>query len=284
MEARGYCRSQALVKTGVRSRFCGSWIARSLLATICCVVAIDQPLNAFADQPENPFEEPAAEAFPARTLKLKLLAAQEPDLAPQEPEPKPAPATLDDGPAPDTGARLFRTAIPAGKMTLRRDPRKDRFIGNDSENGKSLRAVQEELQRNEQRNVYANMAVVNAEEGWSMDVPYGKYIYVHHSPLIFEDIPLERYGDEIHPALTPVVSFTKFMGTVGMLPYKVTTNIWASNHDCALYSYDYQGNVRPGILEGSWLPRPQVIREYPVANMMGLFAEAGVITGFLIIP
>ncbi len=172
----------------------------------------------------------------------------------------------------ETTSRLARPSIPPRKMTIRRDPV-----------GSSL-LIQQELQRKENRTEFSGLgAVFVAESVWPTDNgSYGKYLYVHHAPLLFEDIPLERYGESANPCFQPVVSLSKFMGTVPRLPFKITTNYWAAIHDHGLYAYDHHGNLRPGILEGTYFPSCRVMKQYPCAHLAGSLAEAGSLAGVVL--
>ena len=188
------------------------------------------------------------------------------------------------GPSTDTAVHLFHTTVPASKMKIRRDPAGDRFLGN-NKNAKSIRDVANELKVEEQKNPYEHTGTMRLPEGWSPDLPYGKYLYIHHAPLLFEDVPAERYGEVSHPCLQPVIGFTKFMATVPLLPYKITTDYYAAYHDDAWYAYDHQGNLRPGILEGSFFPSWEVIEAYPEANLAGALVQAGATAGiFFLLP
>ena len=188
------------------------------------------------------------------------------------------------GPSTDTAVHLFHTTVPATKMKIRRDPSADRFLGN-NKNAKSIRDVANELKVDEQKNPYEHTGTMRLPEGWSPDLPYGKYLYIHHAPLLFEDVPAERYGEVSHPHLQPVIGFTKFMATVPLLPYKVTTDYYAAYHNDGWYAYDHQGNLRPGILEGSFFPSWEVIQAYPEANLVGALAQGGATAGiFFLLP
>lgn len=188
------------------------------------------------------------------------------------------------GPSTDTAVHLFHTTVPASKMRIRRDPAGDRFLGA-NKNAKSIRDVANELKVEEQKNPYEHTGSTYLPEGWSTDLPYGKYLYIHHAPLLFEDIPAERYGEVTHPCLQPVIGFTKFITTVPLLPYKVTTDYYAAYHNDAWCAYDHHGNLRPGILEGSFIPSWEVIRTYPEANLAGALVQGGATAGiFFLLP
>ena len=199
-----------------------------------------------------------------------------------------APSQIKDQPAPlalsKTDSRRYFAPTPARKMTVRRDPRKDRFVGNGVESGQSLTSVQNELKSQPQHNSFQNMQISQVADYWGQagDLPYGKYIYVHHGPLLFEDIPLERYGQEFHPCLQPAISFTKFMGTVPMVPYKITADCYAADHYGALCALDSQGNLRPGILEGQYFPSHHIMKQFPRANVAATLVEAGSIAGIVL--
>ncbi|MCC6493922.1 MAG: hypothetical protein IT424_12990 [Pirellulales bacterium] len=62
------------------------------------------------------------------------------------------------------------------------------------------------------------------EGGWA-DVPYNwAATHLCHGPLYFEEINLERYGYQCHPALQPLVSGAHFFLTVPTLPYRMTVH------------------------------------------------------------
>lgn len=42
-----------------------------------------------------------------------------------------------------------------------------------------------------------------------------------HQPLYFDDVPLERYGQTIKPAIQPVLSGVRFFGVLPIMPYKL---------------------------------------------------------------
>lgn len=184
----------------------------------------------------------------------------------------------------DTAVHLFHTTVPASKMKVRRDPSPDRYLG--GKDARSIRDVADQLKQDEQKNPYEHSGTTRMTDlGWSPDLPYGRYLYIHHAPLLFEDIPAERYGEVDYPYLHPVIGFTKFVSTVPLLPYKVTTNYYAAYHNDAWYAYDHHGNLRPGILEGSFFPSWEVIRTYPEANLAGLAAQGAATAGiFFLLP
>ncbi len=185
---------------------------------------------------------------------------------------------------PKTNSRPYFAPTPARKMTVRRDPRKDRYVGNGVESGQSLLSIQNGLQYQQRHNSFEDMQITQVADycGKAGELPYGKYIYVHHGPLLFEDIPLERYGEEFHPCLQPVISFTKFMGTVPMVPYKITADCSAAKHYGALSAVDQQGNLRPGILEGQYFPSYHIMQQYPRANVAAALVEAGSVAGIVL--
>ena len=60
-----------------------------------------------------------------------------------------------------------------------------------------------------------------------------------HRPLYFDETPLERYGQTIHPNLQPVLSGVHFFGMLPLLPYKMGVD---RPHD-EIYTL---GHYRPG--------------------------------------
>ena len=93
---------------------------------------------------------------------------------------------------------------------------------------------------------------------------------LNYQPLYFEDVNLERYGYSWGVA-QPVVSSTKFMGTVLLMPYLLAARPYH------LMSYDL-GNARPG----SHTP---YVHQLPPLSLEGGVMEAATIAGlFLLIP
>jgi hypothetical protein len=45
-----------------------------------------------------------------------------------------------------------------------------------------------------------------------------------YQPLYFDDVPLERYGQRVHPLIQPWLSGARFFGTFPIMPYKMTLN------------------------------------------------------------
>jgi hypothetical protein len=83
------------------------------------------------------------------------------------------------------------------------------------------------------------------------------------NPLYFEDVSLERYGQE--SCVQNAVSTAKFFGTVAILPYKMGV-------DCPR-EHDYKlGYIRPGNCA------PPVCERLPF-SLRGCAAQAGAVTG-----
>ena len=243
----------------------------------------------FSDETSAPPNNKSVKAFLAK--ELHSVDYDEDSYSASLPTPKTnSTSQFNDQPlpsaSPDPDSRRYRVPAPvlARKMTVRRDPQRNRFVGNESQSGKSLTSIQNELKIQDQHNSLQNVQIAQVNSYWerASDLPYGKYIYVHHGPLLFEDIPLERYGQESHPCLQPVISFTKFMGTVPMVPYKITADCYAANHYGALCSLDHQGNLRPGILEGQYFPSHHIMKQFPRANVAATLVEAGTIGGIIL--
>ncbi len=89
---------------------------------------------------------------------------------------------------------------------------------------------------------------------------------MHHQPLYFEDINLERHGYSTG-ILQPVVSAAHFFGRVPALPYLVG----ARPHRECVYTL---GHYRPG----SCAPFE---RHWPRASLRGALFEAGAVTGLI---
>ncbi len=83
---------------------------------------------------------------------------------------------------------------------------------------------------------------------------------VHHNPLYFEDVTLERYGHDHHPLVQPVISVGKFSGQLLGLPYQMVLH--PVHED--VYPLGY---YRPGE------PTPRLLYQIP------LNAEAAAVTG-----
>jgi hypothetical protein len=251
------------------------------------VVSGPERQGVLADETPAPSNKKSVKAFPERNLHSIDMDDDSDSTSPPKPELNSFPETKDQPASlalPNTESRRYFELTPARRMTIRRDPRKDRFVGNGVETGQSLLAIQSELQQQQHHNSFQDIQISQIRDfsGSASEPPYGKYIYVHHGPLLFEDIPVERYGQEFHPCLQPVISFTKFMGTAPMLPYKITANCYAANHYGALYAIDQQGNLRPGILEGEYFPSHRIMKQYPRANVAASIVEAGSIAGIIL--
>jgi hypothetical protein len=117
---------------------------------------------------------------------------------------------------------------------------------------------------------------------WSNPSNYGQYIFICHDPLFFEDIPAERYGEVHSPCLQPVVSFTKFVGAIPLLPYKIPMNYFAASHDGAYVAYDHHYNLRPGVTEGSYFPNHVQNAPYVSARTASIATYAWVVTGVVL--
>jgi len=169
----------------------------------------------------------------------------------------------------DVRVQNIRPTIPAAKMTLRVAPI-DRQLGGLEQparegggSGWTIRSVQQEIESHEQSlEPGGNRELYYSNYNWENELPYGKYLYIHHAPLLFEDIPLERYGEGHGHCVQPVISFFKFVGTVPLLPYKVPVDYWAAYHYDAWYSFDQYGNTRPGITEGRFFPPLCPLKDY----------------------
>jgi hypothetical protein len=80
--------------------------------------------------------------------------------------------------------------------------------------------------------------------GWAASNQY-------HQPLYFDDTPLERYGQTLHPILQPWISGARFFATFPIIPYKIGVD---RTHD-HIYTL---GNYRPGS------PTPRVVERLPL--------------------
>lgn len=154
--------------------------------------------------------------------------------------------------------------IPAAKMTIRRDPMSNIDLF------ESLRPQHPHCVGDRVR-----PHVIS----WTNPTPYGQYVFIHHDPLLFEDIPAERYGEAFKPGVQPVVSLVKFVGAVPILPYKISMNHYAVKDYGAYYAYDHHGNLRPGVVEGAYLPDYYIGAPYPKSRFKASLVEIGVATG-----
>lgn len=237
---------------------------------------LDEPGEQFRDESEVPFVQ----------SKIQLISAQE-DGTLVPPRPTEPGETSDE---PELRAELGGTAsqlrktVPAARMTVRRDPSPKRVLASAEPGGKTIAEVQEDLKKSEETSqVPTDFTGRFADFGLVDDLPYGKYLYIHHDPLFFEDIPAERYGEVPYPCIQPVISFTKFMGTFAMIPYKVTADYCAANHEGGVYAYDHHYNLRPGVFEGSYFPSVDVMKQYPRASFAGVAATAATATGLIFV-
>lgn len=64
-----------------------------------------------------------------------------------------------------------------------------------------------------------------------------------HQPLYFDDVPLERYGQSVCPAIQPWISGARFVLTFPVIPYKMG---YQHTHDCvSVLGYHRPGNCAP---------------------------------------
>jgi len=90
-----------------------------------------------------------------------------------------------------------------------------------------------------------------------------------HQPLYWDDVPLERYGQTLHPILQPAISTARFFGTFTVIPYKIGVN---RTHDL-VYTL---GKYRPGS------PAPRVWQVLPF-EWDALLFEGGAWVGLVFI-
>jgi hypothetical protein len=102
--------------------------------------------------------------------------------------------------------------------------------------------------------------------GWSSYQFVAANTFSH--PLYFEDVMLERHGHERFPLLQPMVSGTRFIATVPMLPYLMTVR-----PPCDI---EYKmGHFRAGDRVYPYLQRPPYVRDAAIV-------EAAAIAGGII--
>ncbi len=115
-----------------------------------------------------------------------------------------------------------------------------------------------------------------------MPPTYGSYIFIHHDPLLFEDIPAERYGEAFTDCAQPFVSFAKMAFTLPVLPYKAALNYHAVKDYDAYYAYDHHMNLRPGVAEGNYMPDYYLGAPYPKSRFKAGLTQAGAIAGLVL--
>lgn len=240
---------------------------------------VAEPDDRFGDERQRPFV----------LQKIRLVAAEDDSdlLLPESLNPQ----NEDDDGGSELRAELKKTesllrkTVPAARMTVRRDPSSKRLLSAvEGGEGKTIREVQEDLKATEQKSqVPIEFSARFNDFAIMDDLPYGKYLYIHHDPLFFEDTPAERYGEVSYPCVQPVISFTKFMGTFALIPFKVTADYCAANHEGGVYAYDHHNNLRPGVFEGSYFPSVDVMRQYPKATFSGIAVTAATATGLIFV-
>ena len=60
------------------------------------------------------------------------------------------------------------------------------------------------------------------DRGWMLNQAHWQSSNICHLPLYFEDAMLERHGHQRFPALQPMISGSKFMASIILLPYLTT--------------------------------------------------------------
>jgi hypothetical protein len=78
-----------------------------------------------------------------------------------------------------------------------------------------------------------------SDRGWSGSVLAWAASELVHQPLYFDDVPLERYGQTVCPALQPAISGARFYATFPVMPYKLLVD-----HPYAIITT--LGKYRPG--------------------------------------
>jgi len=74
---------------------------------------------------------------------------------------------------------------------------------------------------------------------WAVTEQHWSATCLHHRPLYFEDVNLERHGYTASHVLQPAISATRFFASIAALPYKMALD---RPHEC-IYTL---GNYRPG--------------------------------------
>jgi hypothetical protein len=105
--------------------------------------------------------------------------------------------------------------------------------------------------------------------GWSNYQFEASNTFSH--PLYFEDVMLERHGHERYPLLQPMISGTRFIATVPMLPYLMTVRP-------ACETEYKMGHFRAGDRVYPYFQRPPYVRNAAVVE------AAAVAGGFIALP
>lgn len=87
-------------------------------------------------------------------------------------------------------------------------------------------------------------------DSWYETSCYGKYLFICHDPLYFEDQVAERYGEHWGKWVQPAVSAGKFFGGVPIAPYRFFAN--TLSEEC--YGQDKYGQSRNGFADGTFIP------------------------------
>jgi hypothetical protein len=106
-----------------------------------------------------------------------------------------------------------------------------------------------------------------AGRNWPEMRAFAEPNYVCYQKLLFEQKNLERYGWDLGPAVTPVVSALKFWVDVGLVPYHLATDPFR-NYECSA-GYCMPGDPVPFILYP------------PEISASGALAEATAIVGLV---
>jgi hypothetical protein len=256
------------------------WTASStirLTAWLSCLVVS----GALASASEPADDEDVFTDLPGVTAELDDGAATSPGTVPglETAEPKNFPQSSLSMVPP-----WFRPTTPAARMTIRRDPDPHHQITDESGIGKSIALVQLEL--DEERSLALDELATSAPCRNNAlflgnESPYGKYIFLMHDPLLFEDIGAERYG-EYHPGVQPVISFTKFVCAMPFLPYKIAANYYGAKYDHVYTAVDHHGNLRPGLVEGAYFPDYYLGAPYPNTRFCASLVQLGTVAGIVL--
>lgn len=114
-----------------------------------------------------------------------------------------------------------------------------------------------------------NETGMSPTRNWAMTEFHWQASNLCAQPAYWDDVPLERYGQTIHPAVQPGISGAKFFCTFPIIPYKIGID---RTHDL-IYTLGY---YRPGS------PTPKVRQRLPWEMDAAAF-EAGAWIGLIVL-
>jgi hypothetical protein len=192
-----------------------------------------------ADQPVT--ELPAAESIPdlpAETPLRELAAGEEPPAKEQVELQRVDPAAPEKPAVALPTADLCRKYAPKSIGQLRLSVQPDKAGALPADKGDPAAAC------------FPQGSEYAGTDTWYETSCYGKYLFICHDPLYFEDQVAERYGEHWGKWVQPAVSAGKFFGAVPMAPYRFFAN--TLSEEC--YSQDKYGQTRNGFADGTFVP------------------------------